>query len=63
MFKEEELCDIGKSTVTSNIAAALADMGLKVMQIGCDPKLDSTHNVCGKQAPTVLNALLALSVA
>ena len=29
---------IGKSTTVSNVAAALAEMGLKVMQIGCDPK-------------------------
>jgi len=63
MFKEEELCDIGKSTVTSNIAAALADMGLKVMQSGCDPILDSAHNVGGTQAARSINALLALSVA
>lgn len=33
---------IGKSTTVSNIAAALAEKGLTVMQIGCDPKADST---------------------
>jgi nitrogenase iron protein NifH len=33
---------IGKSTVASNCAAAFAASGLKVMQIGCDPKADST---------------------
>ena len=33
---------IGKSTTVSNVAAALAEMGLTVMQIGCDPKADST---------------------
>ena len=33
---------IGKSTVTSNLAAAFATMGKKVIQIGCDPKADST---------------------
>lgn len=33
---------IGKSTTVSHIAAALAEKGLKVMQIGCDPKADST---------------------
>jgi len=32
---------IGKSTVTSNLSAALAVSGYKVMQIGCDPKADS----------------------
>ncbi len=38
---------IGKSTTVSNIAAALADKGLKVMQIGCDPKADSTSALHG----------------
>ena len=33
---------IGKSTTVSNVAAALAQEGLRVMQIGCDPKADST---------------------
>ena len=33
---------IGKSTTVSHIAVALAEKGLKVMQIGCDPKADST---------------------
>lgn len=33
---------IGKSTTVSNVAAALAEKGLRVMQIGCDPKADST---------------------
>ena len=33
---------IGKSTTISNVAAAMAEQGLKVMQIGCDPKADST---------------------
>jgi nitrogenase subunit NifH len=33
---------IGKSTTVSNVAAALAEQGLKVLQIGCDPKADST---------------------
>ena len=33
---------IGKSTTVSNLAAALAERGLRVMQIGCDPKADST---------------------
>ena len=36
---------IGKSTVTSNLAAAFALKGYKVMQIGCDPKADSTINL------------------
>jgi nitrogenase iron protein NifH len=33
---------IGKSTISSNLSAALAARGLTVMQIGCDPKADST---------------------
>lgn len=36
---------IGKSTTVSNLAAALAEKGLKVMQIGCDPKADSTGSL------------------
>ena len=38
---------IGKSTVTSNLAAAFAMMGKRVIQIGCDPKADSTINLLG----------------
>jgi nitrogenase iron protein NifH len=38
---------IGKSTVTSNLAAAFATLGKKVVQIGCDPKADSTINLLG----------------
>lgn len=38
---------IGKSTVTSNLAAAFACLGKKVIQIGCDPKADSTLNLLG----------------
>ena len=34
---------IGKSTISSNLTAALSDMGTKVLQIGCDPKHDSTR--------------------
>ena len=41
---------IGKSTTVSNVSAALADMGYKVMQIGCDPKADSTASLCGGMA-------------
>ena len=37
---------IGKSTTTANLSAALSKMGLKVMQIGCDPKSDSVKNLC-----------------
>ena len=38
---------IGKSTTVSNLAVALAEKGYKVMQIGCDPKADSTINLLG----------------
>ena len=40
---------IGKSTTVSNLSAALSDMGYRVMQIGCDPKADSTVSLHGKQ--------------
>lgn len=40
---------IGKSTTVSHIAAALAQQGLKVLQIGCDPKADSTILLRGKE--------------
>lgn len=50
---------IGKSTTSSNVSAAMASLGLKVMQIGCDPKADSTKNLMGgKQIPTVLDQIL-----
>lgn len=45
---------IGKSTTVSNLAAALAEKGLKVMQIGCDPKADSTVTLRSGAMPTVL---------
>ena len=47
---------IGKSTTVSNVAAALAETGLKVMQIGCDPKADSTILLRhGEAVPAVLD--------
>lgn len=49
---------IGKSTTTSNLSAALSDMGYRVMQIGCDPKADSTRNLALKdRIPTVLDQI------
>lgn len=48
---------IGKSTTAANLAAALAETGLKVMQIGCDPKSDSTRYVAHKEMSTVLDIL------
>ncbi|MBK7385245.1 MAG: nitrogenase iron protein [Methanothrix sp.] len=47
---------IGKSTMVSNIAAALAEDGKRVMVIGCDPKADSTRSLIGKRIPTILDA-------
>ena len=47
---------IGKSTVTSNLSAALAKLGKKVIQIGCDPKADSTANLLnGEPVTPVMN--------
>lgn len=43
---------IGKSTVTSSISAAMGLDGLSVMQLGCDPKTDSTINLLGGTPPT-----------
>jgi nitrogenase iron protein NifH len=46
---------IGKSTIASNISAALNEMGLHVMQVGCDPKRDSTRILAGgRLIPAVL---------
>lgn len=47
---------IGKSTTVSNVAAILAKKGMKVMQVGCDPKADSTINHhYGRNLRTVLD--------
>ena len=49
---------IGKSTTTSNLSAALSELGYRVMQIGCDPKSDSVKNLMGgRKIPTVLDKL------
>ncbi len=46
---------IGKSTISSNLSIALQEKGLKVMQVGCDPKRDSTRCLTGgRLIPTVL---------
>jgi len=47
---------IGKSTMVSNIAVALAENSQRVMVVGCDPKADSTRNIIGKRIPTILDA-------
>jgi len=49
---------IGKSTTTQNTVAALAEMGKKVMVVGCDPKADSTRLLLGGLAQrSVLDTL------
>lgn len=49
---------IGKSTTTSNLSVALSLMGYSVMQIGCDPKSDSTKMLMnGWCIPTVLDLI------
>ncbi len=49
---------IGKSTTTSNLSLALAKKGYRVMQVGCDPKADSTWSLSGgKKITTVLDAI------
>lgn len=49
---------IGKSTTAGNVSAALAADGYRVMQIGCDPKADSTRiPMRGERITTVLDAM------
>ena len=48
---------IGKSTTVANVAAAMAELGLKVAVVGCDPKADSTRCLMGRRIPTVLDQL------
>ncbi|GJG86882.1 light-independent protochlorophyllide reductase iron-sulfur ATP-binding protein [Gemmatimonadetes bacterium T265] len=48
---------IGKSTTSSNLSAALATLGKRVLQIGCDPKHDSTFTLTRRMVPTVIDVL------
>lgn len=48
---------IGKSTTSSNLSAAFSRMGKRVLQIGCDPKHDSTFTLTKKMLPTVIDVL------
>lgn len=48
---------IGKSTTSSNLSAAFSKLGKRVVQIGCDPKHDSTFTLTGRLVPTVIDAL------
>lgn len=48
---------IGKSTTSCNISVALSLRGKKVLQIGCDPKHDSTFTLTGFLIPTIIDTL------
>ena len=48
---------IGKSTTSCNISIALAKRGKTVLQIGCDPKHDSTFTLTGFLIPTIIDTL------
>ncbi|MEM8760449.1 MAG: ferredoxin:protochlorophyllide reductase (ATP-dependent) iron-sulfur ATP-binding protein, partial [Pseudomonadota bacterium] len=48
---------IGKSTTSSNLSAAFSKLGKRVLQIGCDPKHDSTFTLTKCLVPTVIDAL------
>ncbi len=48
---------IGKSTTSSNLSAAFSHLGKRVLQIGCDPKHDSTFTLTKKMVPTVIDIL------
>ena len=48
---------IGKSTTSSNLSAAFSKLGKRVLQIGCDPKHDSTFTLTKKLMPTVIDVL------
>jgi len=48
---------IGKSTTSSNLSAAFSKLGKRVLQIGCDPKHDSTFTLTKHLVPTVIDVL------
>ncbi len=48
---------IGKSTTSSNLSAAFSKIGKRVLQIGCDPKHDSTFTLTKRLVPTVIDVL------
>lgn len=48
---------IGKSTFSSNLSAAFGRLGQKTIQVGCDPKHDSTFTLTGYLIPTVVEVL------
>ncbi|MEL6259089.1 MAG: AAA family ATPase, partial [Pseudomonadota bacterium] len=48
---------IGKSTTSSNLSVAFSKIGKRVLQIGCDPKHDSTFTLTKALCPTVIDVL------
>jgi light-independent protochlorophyllide reductase subunit L len=48
---------IGKSTTSSNLSVAFSKLGKRVLQIGCDPKHDSTFTLTKQMVPTVIDVL------
>jgi light-independent protochlorophyllide reductase subunit L len=48
---------IGKSTTSSNLSVAFSKLGKRVLQIGCDPKHDSTFTLTKRLVPTVIDVL------
>lgn len=48
---------IGKSTTSSNLSVAFSMLGKRVLQIGCDPKHDSTFTLTKSLIPTVIDVL------
>jgi nitrogenase iron protein NifH len=49
---------IGKSCTASNIAAACAEEGHRVLVVGCDPKSDSSITLVGRRIPTMMDLIL-----
>jgi light-independent protochlorophyllide reductase subunit L len=52
---------IGKSTTSSNLSVAFSKLGKRVLQIGCDPKHDSTFTLTHRLVPTVIDILQSVN--
>jgi light-independent protochlorophyllide reductase subunit L len=52
---------IGKSTTSSNLSVAFSMLGKRVLQIGCDPKHDSTFTLTKQLLPTVIDVLQSVN--
>ncbi len=53
----------GKSTVVSNLSVCLAESGHRVLQIGCDPKHDSTRGLLnGKRPDTAVELMVKKTI-